>query len=468
MAGASGEWTEEKDPLAGLKAIVGGLIPTSGGTRSENPDPLAGIKFLTGGWGRGSTTAPGTPGIIPPGQPNWADVQDLEGGAAFNRAPLAIPPAPSPNLLLPPGEALTVPKAPAEVTRKQLETAGSQGLLPTDFFSQNPEFAGGVMKAPTQFPRWDLARHLRGEGISVPEMGREEMLSALQAQPGVGGEIALGGQTDDYLRKLMDARGLSYFKLDDLTMTNLLQKVKPDLFGKLYTLLEPKQDNSLQGRFNSLIGQYQEKITDLLARGDTAGALAYGRSFKDLVSQLHPLITAQTGATKAPAEIKALEASAAREQIFTGVPTGQTPGEVTAYRAAPGQAPTPFATGILPTGGHSEQVQAQLITNALNKNADRKARALMGHASYMASPTEAMTALQPLFDKWDQETRDEINGIPAIMKSASGGVVPTQGAAPGRKMTWTEFYTRSRALGHQDTQILQEGTVLLQQGKIVR
>ncbi|MCX5914221.1 MAG: hypothetical protein NTV04_20095 [Deltaproteobacteria bacterium] len=420
-----------------------------------------------------------TPGgeLFPPGQPHWGDIQDLEGGAAFNRnTPFTIPPAPSVGLLphgplAQAGGDLLVPKTPG-VTREQLESAGSQGLLPWDFFAKTPEFAGGVLKTGNEFTRWDLARHLEnpfpGVSFNIPKMNREEMIAALTPQPGQPGLANAGTMNDDQLRAALDRKGINYFKMSDLDMTNALRQIKPELFKKMYSLIEPKQDTSLQTQINGLITGWTDKISDALTRGDTNAAYSYGKSLKDIMSQLPPLMTAQAGVAKTPAEIENLKAQAKREQIVTGVPTGQIPGEVTAYRAAPGQAPNPFATGIGPTGGHSEQIMATLMTNAMNKNSDRKSRALLANPNYMVDPQGAMTQLKPLFDQWDEEMRQEINGIPAIMKATSGGVVPPQGAAPGRKMTWAEYYTKSKALGHPDANILREGAVLLQQGKIIR
>jgi len=384
----------------------------------------------------------------------------------MNQEPAAptIPPAPTGGGLIPVQNVAPSPQTPG-MSREQLEAAGPQGILPWDWYAKNPDFAGGVMKVG-QPTRWDMARKLTNVGFSVPQMNREEMLSALKLQPGQPGQIPLG--SDDELRKMMDARGTSYFKMSDADMQKQLHLVGGDLAGKLYSLVEPKQDTGIQAQANRLIGQWTEKISDALTRGDTNAAYSYGKSLKDLISQLPPLMTAQSGVAKIPAEIANLEAQAKREQIVTGVPTGKTPGEVTAYRAAPGQAPTPFATGISPTGGHSEQVQATLITNALNKNSDRKMRALLANPNYMTDPQGAMTQLKPLFDQLDEETRQEINGIPAIIKSTTGSVVPTQGAAPGRKMTWSEYYTKAKGLGHSDDSIRREGAALLQQGQIVR
>ena len=373
----------------------------------------------------------------------------------MNQAPAtpAIPPAPTGGGLIPAQNAVPTPQVPG-MSREQLETAGPQGILPWDFYAKNPDFAGGVMKVG-QTSRWDMARKLGNVGFPIPQMSREEMIAALTPQPGQPGLANAGTMDDDQLRAALDRKGINYFKMSDADMQKQLHTIGGDLAGKLYSLVEPKRDTSLQTQTSGLINQWTEKISDALARGDTAAAYSYGKSLKDIISQLPPLMTAQTGASKAPSEIAANTANANRAQIVPNVTSGPG-GQQSTLLVPSGGAPRTIATGVSPSAEHGANI-GSMITNIYT-------HVITEIAKVKADPLRSEEQKNKDIASIEDQGRNAMTGIQSMMNKPGGA----PGGTPASKMTLAEYYSRLRAKGIPEYQISREAPIAFQQGKISR
>lgn len=150
MAGISGSWEEiNRDPLAGIKALLGGVIPEQWPGRGG-----ATVLPETGG---GMTPLPVNPEAIrtftervnPPGQltGNIGNLPTADFLRMLYNPNVAAPtPAPSPTMA-PAGPVTSPIDMSVAAARKMAgQYAGAPGLLPWDFWLKNPNVAGGMMR----------------------------------------------------------------------------------------------------------------------------------------------------------------------------------------------------------------------------------------------------------------------------------------------------------------------------------
>ncbi|MGD0624260.1 MAG: hypothetical protein ABSB32_06015 [Thermodesulfobacteriota bacterium] len=224
-------------------------------------------------------------------------------------------------------------------------------------------------------------------------------------------------------------------------------------------LFNENKPQEAMGAVNDLISQWVDKAKT--AMGATSGNPLYdAKVFNQIMNEFPGTLNANAGNERNPAEIARLMVEATRPQVVPNVASGNIPGQETSFLIRPGGSPTPFATGMAPSAGHAENLAATLITQAYNRNAERQARALTSHPSFWNSPEETMKIMEPLFTKWNEETRNEINSIPQMIRANIGAPTAT---AP-TKMTYQEYYTKLKAKGYTDQQINAEWPVVVAKG----
>lgn len=364
----------------------------------------------------------------------------------MTNAPPEVPtqniPGPSTSVGTPPMSSVI----PPEMTNERLAAAGPQGILPWDFYIKNPNFAGGVMKVANEIPRWDLASRLNSFGMTVPEMNREEMLSTLELQPGQGGKISYGSLPNEQLKKEMDSRGLSYFKMSDEDMKRQLFKMGGDIAGKLYTLVEPAKKGGFEAGKNALIDKYMEMATAAFG-GKTANPMDQAAMIDKLAAHIPSLIAALTGEEQNPSVIKRNLAEANRGTVSV-VPTGPE-GQHGAFLNIPGQPLQQFATGVPSVSARND------LPGMLNQGyIEFMKESARIDADPMIQPEQKTTAHAALQERF----RQYANGL----QQAFGQRQPA--SSPTGKMTYQDFYAKAKAGGYTDAQINAEWPKIVQKG----
>ena len=345
------------------------------------------------------------PELIPPGSTNFA----APGKSVVT--PAVVPNlGPAPNLI-PSHTPLTLPVLPSIPP-----TPGAGGgLIPSQGVVQTPRNAADLARADAM-AEWEAHKAAVSAGKKPADSGFGLSPLFFAQHPEVSGGVFVGPNGPQFL-------------------------------------FNDNKPKDTMGAVNDLIRQYTDRIST--AMGQSSGNPLYdSKVVNTLITQLSGILGAQTGASKAPSEIAQNTANANRP-VVTNVPVGNE-GRTGAFSIVPGQSPQMFATGMPASTIPKQTPQDYAINHLLTAVAPEVIKRAYDFTLPEKDRTQAMAQYKGIMQYAEN-----------LMTQGKPGTANSPVVGQGPK-TWTEYYTWARQKGIPEDQILREGTVLLQQGKLVK